>query len=474
MGNKIEIEQIRTSSYTHRLLARIVIQTESPLAIASGNKNFETDSLVVRDVNGLPFIPATSIAGVLRHALGEDVARNYFGYQIPYDKTNGKGSEISFTSGHMIGKEGKVIDGIQKIDFTDSFYSSFKELPIRQHVRINAHGVAEKNGKFDEQVVFKGVRFCFEMELASQTQDTTYLSNLLKQMNHVSFRLGGGIRNGLGELRTISCQQCTLDLTKKTDLTHYLNKSSNLSDDTFWQAFPQNSEHKDMNKENIAGWTNYQLMLQPDDFFLFGSGFGDDQANIIPLTETIITWPDNIHPQREEECILIPASSIKGALAHRIAYYYNKANGRYVDGENNNPPLIGVENPAVTTLFGLVNQNDATIKKRGNVILSDIIVKRGKELNKVLNHVSIDRFTGGAINSALFQEKSIYGTESSYQMDLFVKDEVINDNPQIKDAFEAALTDICVGMLPLGGGVNRGNGCFKGSFSIFSPNNKKQ
>ena len=29
-------------------------------------------------------------------------------------------------------------------------------------------------------------------------------------------------------------------------------------------------------------------------------------------------------------------------------------------------------------------------------------------------------------------------------------------------AFETALTDLCKGYLPLGGGVNRGNGTFKG------------
>lgn len=480
MGKNIEIEKIRTTPYIYRLLARVVIQTETPLAISSGNEDFETDSLVIRDVNGLPFIPATSIAGVLRHALGEDVAKEYFGYQLPFDKKNGKGSEVTFTSGNMIGKEGKVIDGMQSIDFTDPFYYSFKELPIRQHVRINKDGVVDKNGKFDEQVVFKGVRFCFEIELASQTPNTTYLSDLLNQMKHISFRLGGGTRNGFGEVKIISCQQCILNLTKSNDLAHYLNKSSDLSNDTFWQAFPEESTKKELTKKDIAeeptkGWTNYCLALQPEDFFLFGSGFGDDQADITPVTETIIVWPDDIHPQKETECILIPASSIKGALSHRIAYYYNKATERYVDGEDKNkPPLIGVENPAVSTLFGLVDP-DNDKKERGNMILSDIIVKRDKEQDKILNHVSIDRFTGGSIKGALFQEKSIYGSGTNYQMNLFVKDEVLNDktNPQIKEALEAALTDICTGMLPLGGGVNRGNGCFKGTISIVTSKNEE-
>ena len=35
-------------------------------------------------------------------------------------------------------------------------------------------------------------------------------------------------------------------------------------------------------------------------------------------------------------------------------------------------------------------------------------------------------------------------------------------NKNIQSAFETALIDVCCGMLPLGGGVNRGNGCFSG------------
>ena len=33
----------------------------------------------------------------------------------------------------------------------------------------------------------------------------------------------------------------------------------------------------------------------------------------------------------------------------------------------------------------------------------------------------------------------------------------------VMQAFESALKDVATGMLPLGGGVNRGNGCFEGT-----------
>ena len=56
----------------YRFLAKIIIEAKSPLNIGSGNKGIKSDSLVLRDVNGLPFIPGTTIAGLLRHTLGKD------------------------------------------------------------------------------------------------------------------------------------------------------------------------------------------------------------------------------------------------------------------------------------------------------------------------------------------------------------------------------------------------------------------
>lgn len=55
--------------YAFRYLARIVLQAETPLSIGSGESNIQTDSPVIRDINGLPFIPGTSLAGILRHAV---------------------------------------------------------------------------------------------------------------------------------------------------------------------------------------------------------------------------------------------------------------------------------------------------------------------------------------------------------------------------------------------------------------------
>ena len=49
-------------------------------------------------------------------------------------------------------------------------------------------------------------------------------------------------------------------------------------------------------------------------------------------------------------------------------------------------------------------------------------------------------------------------------MEILVSKKEAEKDPQVIEAFEKALDDVTDGLLPLGGGVNRGNGTFKGSW----------
>ena len=79
----------KNNRYVH--LARVVVEADTPIAIGTGREDIVTDAPVVRDVNGLPYIPATSLTGVIRHALGigKEDKNVVFGY---HDKNGGQGS----------------------------------------------------------------------------------------------------------------------------------------------------------------------------------------------------------------------------------------------------------------------------------------------------------------------------------------------------------------------------------------------
>lgn len=451
---------IKKTKYTHRFLARFIVEAKTPLAVGSGEKDIITDALVSTDVNGLPYIPATSIAGVVRSMIGED-AKIFFG-QHSKKKEENRGSEIIFTEAKILDSKGSVVDGLNMKVMQDELLKEYKTLPIRQHVRINDKGVTDsaKSGKFDEQVVFAGTRFCFELEMVSDGSNYEQFETVLRQFEDRTFRLGRGSRCGFGEIEVVSQQTRTLDLCNEDDLALYLEKSSNLA--TVWNGWNDKEIKK---SESDSNWVEYKLTLQPEDFFLFGSGFGDQDADMTPVKSRKVIW-ENGTGKLSDQMVLIPATSVKGALAHRVAFHWNLIN-KYFAG--NPKARAGKDNEAVRCLFGSEGEKNGkeTIGQlRGNLLFSDVIQVASVK-DKILNHVAIDRFTGGAMDGALFSEKTTYGKGQVFEVIILAKSEALyyknENNTLVLEAFEKALLDICKGLLPLGGGVNRGNGVFTGT-----------
>src|SRR5690625_2706172 len=132
-------------SYTNRYIARVTIEAETPMAVGSGEKGINTDRLVVKDANGLPYIPGTALTGVLRHSFNdEDFVSSIFGS----GGEDGEGSRLIISSAFLVDKDGKtVLDGLRDIDLSDEYYSFFSRLPERDHVKITHKGIAKKHGK---------------------------------------------------------------------------------------------------------------------------------------------------------------------------------------------------------------------------------------------------------------------------------------------------------------------------------------
>lgn len=461
-------------NYIYRYLAQITIEATTPLQIGSGTKGIKTDSLVIRDVNGLPFIPGTTLAGLMAHALGNE-KDNLMG-------SKEKGSRLIVTEGKLLDKYGKAIDGIVDLSSLDSenrlFLNNYERLPIRQHVRIGHKGVAQDTGKFDEEVVLKGSRFVFELELIAQEDESKDFETLLAILQSPTFRIGSGTRSGYGEIKVVDFRYRYIDLTKDDERNLYLAKSSKLGSQ--WDGW-KNGNDKLKNEQFCNGWTFYQLSLKSNNFVLFGSGFGDSEGNadMTYVKEVFVTWNDKGDANISEiaKTILIPGSSVKGALSHRTAFYYNKQtdavileNGTLKNGKTFDE-VTGSKNPAVKAIFGSEGEknkdtNKLENKQRGNILISDVIEVREQAKPKILNHVSIDRFTGGAIDGALFNEQTLYAKGETFVINVMIADAFVDKD--VKSAFESALKDVTIGMLPLGGGVNRGNGVFTGKVTKYN------
>lgn len=447
-----------TTIYDTRLQAHVVLEAETPLVIGSGRKTMLTDAAILKDINGFPYIPGTSIAGILSHALDEKTKGSFFGVKSTSKENDNdsKGSDIIFSEGKIIDLKGNVIDGISNLSETD-FSKKFKRQPKRNHVRLTDKGVAKKAGKFDEEVIYKGCRFAFDIEMVAKSGDidstSSFFDEVLSSLYSATLRIGGGTRNGFGKMKVHEIKKRTLILSNKCDLAKYLNYSSNLSSNyADWDTLKKSSTDE--------GWITYELTLKPNDFFSFGAGFGDKVVDDIQVREECIEWNDKNEGTFKEK-YLIPATSLKGAIAHRVAFYSNLKEGKYAmqiqAKEFDN--YSGGMNKAVGLLFGY--QKDKEDLRRGICIFNDLFVEKNEKKEKVFNHVSIDRFTGGAIDGALFSEKVIDGRDLKLKTTIMVKDTGEEGLTDALECLERALKDIDLGTLTFGGGSGRGHGTFK-------------
>ncbi len=436
-------------SLNKRYIASIVIEADTPLRTGGNKESLLLDSPVLRDYNDLPMILGTSIAGALRASYRENGAFRededaLFGYQ---EESEGIGSRVVVSNAHLIDEKGKAVEELRLEK--SGFLKLFDTLPVREHVRIGHRGVAEHHGKFDEELCYKGTRWRFELELLGDDGDMGNWNRLLALLSMPTFRLGAGTRKGYGKLKIVSIHSAIFDAAG----SGYAEKSASLNDIA--------GERWNGVQKLEAAFDRYVIELKPDDFFMFGSGLGDEDADMTPVYEPIIEWEEMCNPKLGEEYILIPASSLKGALSHRCAYYYNMAKEVWAEevvpaGEA--PKHTGENNAAVAAIFGRAKGKEDP-GRRGRILLSDIFVKNFA--TKVFDHVKIDRFTGGAKDGALFQEK-VVSTEDTLEMEIVVE-QLQQIDAEYLEAFERALLDLAGGRLPLGGNVNRGHGIFTGT-----------
>lgn len=404
-------------------IAHITIEALTPLRTGSDKSDFLKDRSVQKDWNGLPMILGTSIAGVLRkHFIGEK--SDLFG-------DGKKGSNLIVSNALLVDEKGKVYEEL--LLEKSKFLKYFDNLPIREHVAITKKGVAQDKGKFDEEVVYGGSRFKFSIELQD---DREVFESVLNILSKDDFRLGGGSSKGFGKFKIVEIKTLS---SNGEDYSSSLNQEMK---DTFI-----------LEKENLEKkYIKYLLELKPEDFFMFGSGFGDKDADMTPVSEAWIDCEKGCLTQNQ---VLIPASSIKGAISHRTTFHYNLLKKFYIGDDNAKESIVEI--------FGEAKEKKEKGGKKGKILISDCYKKEPIK-SKVFDHVRIDRFTAGTVSGALFQEKTIVNDGKSYTIEILLEKNIEkNPDRELIKAFENALIDITLGRLPLGGRITSGHGVFEGN-----------
>ena len=441
--------------------ARVTVECETPLSIKADESDLTIDSRIVRDVNGYPTLPGTSIAGVLRSVARACQADDKTLFGAASDDANPSQIQVSF--GFIHNSHNQPIIGLRPPEQHDSqneVETLLKDLmPIlRDQVALNEYGAAQEGAKMDRTAVPKGTRFSFELNWATDQKNDEQWHKILSWLYHPQFRLGGLTRRGFGKVKVISIKQQVYDFTQPDTLTQW-----------------QQNRQLDFNAENgeeishtfqathNADYLHFSLDLEAEDFWRIGQGekalgtLGKDfdkEPDLKPYTEVVIEW-QNQQASLKQQQVVIPASGIKGALRHRTLFHYRRLLDDFSDGiepcERTNTEL--------KELFGTTEGEGLA----GALIIDDIYLDQTPK-HKVMMHNKIDRFTGGTIDGALFSEQLLYG--GGFVLNGLIKQG--NQSKPLLEAFRLALTDLAEGRLALGGGATKGHGYFQARQANFT------
>ena len=471
-------------------LARITVEFETPLTVGTGQGNDLQDSVCVCDAGGLPSIPGSSIAGALRHALagpdGPDEDKwiqSMFGHQ---SGNRGSRSRLVVSWAQLHGRDNQpVAFRSEPTRSDDPVLAAAAAGVLRDHVRLNGAGVPDAHGKFDETLVPSGARFTFELRLCEADEPVSgEFDRLLSAL--VGLRLGGRTRRGFGRFRTGPI------LWRRFDL-------STVDDRRAWGLLPRALERGDpkqvlVKRSQPSNTSNASvgatIALKARSYWMFGGGepcrkghsHGKRAVDQVPLSERRIVWHGDRGGVDEQPVYIVPASGVKGALSHRTAFHLRRLRALKGDtgcwhpldpatekapGEQENPELHGFE-----LLFGSAREGrggQESSGRPGRLFLEDSVVAdrvANEPKSGILQHVSLDRFTGGPMPGALFSEAPLHRGELLLRLEIDGRTRCADDQgvpPDVRKAFGCALDDLCEGRLALGAGAGRGHGTFKGA-----------
>ncbi len=449
-------------------LARLVLEADSALSVSTGNPDGVFDTALVRDANGLPALPGASVAGVLRHLWidtwgggDEASARALFGYQ---HGDEGASSRLTVSWGALLDSRGRPAEGLLLGDeakrlVEDELFKAVldqADTPVlRDRVRLTHRGAAADKGKFDRSVLPAGHRFALEIRLwAPADDDGEDWRRLLSLFRHPAFRLGGGTRAGLGRMKLVSLYEGRFDLRKPEDVAKFRSLPSGLGETAGLSEMTVTPPQTDR-------YVTATLTLKATGLWRIGQGNeslseGDKVPDLLPKTEECIRW-DKGKGERQPRMLLLPASSLKGALAHRMAFHARRFTGRWNDGK------LADERPeTVDALLGTVKDSGADKGKAGALFIDDAWLTTDAVTITRLMHNAIDRFTGGVRDRMLFEEESLLGGELNVSLTLDTERIDADYRDIARRAFRAALEDLCAGRLAVGSKTTTGNGFFEG------------
>ena len=416
------------ATITGKTIVKAKLELESPLIIGSGQDEF-ADVEVMKDKNGKPFIPATSLTGVLRH---------YFERNIS-DKNNPDFERFWGTSKKTSKAEEEKDDGFQS-SFTcrDLYTDNAKnaKIKIRDGVKIDSRTqTAQDKAKYDFEIIEKGAKFdlFWEVTLRKNNSKETYdrvLASLIEALVDGTILIGAKTNSGFGKCKLTDIQIFDFDFTRKEDVLKWLTQ-----------------EFKDGKSELDARPFQFQR-----DVFTIDAKFAVKNSIIIRAYSEKADMSD-VTSLTSAESFVLPGTSLKGAIRHRALKILKTLCPAGL-------LKMGIPEKKIDELFGTAGKDIEPIK--GRVLVEE------KEINYIepvlQNRIKIDRFTGGTIKTALFDSMPLWSKkDNSESVDVSIK--MLDYKPWEAGLMMQVLKDLWCEDLAVGGEKSIGRGVLNGLYA---------
>ena len=405
-----------------------------------GEETGVADMCLLRDVDGEPFIPGASIAGAARSFL----AQQCLPWATYKDGTTVETPELKRLFG---GADEK--DTMSAIIVADAMCITEKAIStIRDGVRIDAKsGTALDKAKFDVEVVERDTEFKIELECIIRKADAkqekelrSLFSALLHAFEQGDILLGARTRRGYGRGKVTSWKTRDLQMDKKQDVRAWLSGD-------VWEYDQQ-----------CTKLTPKPLVTDERRLFHIEVDFALRTSLLIRSSSNNPDDPDMAHLHSNDEPV-IPGTSFAGAFRHQANLIANAIGWQ----------KHGRDEDAVCEMFGPVheqNKNRDNTQESGlwasRVTIEERLVKKVKP--QWQDRVAIDRFTGGSLQSALFNEKPVYPVSLKEQTKTNVRLRLTLEEPEKAEIGLLLLTlrDFWYGHAPIGGETSNGRGTLQG------------
>lgn len=449
----------RSRTIRRRIIVEGELQLLTPTALGNGDAEGLTDMPLLLDMVGdepLPLLTGSSIAGALRNYL-----RSYEnGYTSP-ENAQASGMLAAELFGAVKGDSGDAdannSGGEQsRLIVDDALAYKTTQAEVRDGVRINNRTrTAEERFKYDLELLPAGVVFPLRFELLVSEESNEHmlreaLALALHGLETSEIHIGGRKTRGFGRCVVEEWRVTTYDLHNVANLLAWLT-----ADHEDWEySLPTPSQRSgsassalevELPKQDTRHRFSIVATFALESPILIRSeaGFDSDSDG-----KKLTVQPDVIHIRNSKNEPILPGTSLAGVLRARATRIVNTTRSSL----------------DLNKLFGRDMHLYKGQPSASRLIVNESTIQGGKTI--VQNRVAIDRFTGGALDTALFDEAPQLSGDVELSMTIHEPEEAE------KGLLLLILRDLWTGDLPIGGTSSIGRGRLRGLHATIVDENK--